>query len=339
MTQHHQSAKSVSHSQAVTRDGKTVEVEILEDDLGGWILEVVDEHWNSTVWDEPFASREAALNEALRVIDEEGIDSLIGLPAEPEPEPESVPESPQENRGLGDALSPAELDELDDFLASEAMQDVSMDVAALDGFLAAIAIGPGIVSPSAWLPWVWDMEEGEAAAPFESEAQANRILSLVLRYYNGVLDSFSTDPSAFEPVFWRDEQWGAVEWCQGFVLGFQFYEGAWGQLALAQPDWFAPLLRLGTDVGIAITRHENDADRWANEIEPSLVRIHAYWTSRRRRPTTNLLSDAPPSVGAANLAPVVRNGAKIGRNAPCPCGSGKKFKACCGAGGAPSSFH
>jgi len=26
---------------------------------------------------------------------------------------------------------------------------------------------------------------------------------------------------------------------------------------------------------------------------------------------------------------VVREGAKIGRNSPCPCGSGKKFKACC----------
>ncbi|MYB18811.1 MAG: hypothetical protein F4Y16_07475, partial [Holophagales bacterium] len=28
---------------------------------------------------------------------------------------------------------------------------------------------------------------------------------------------------------------------------------------------------------------------------------------------------------------VVRPGAKVGRNAPCPCGSGKKYKKCCGA--------
>jgi len=27
---------------------------------------------------------------------------------------------------------------------------------------------------------------------------------------------------------------------------------------------------------------------------------------------------------------VVRDGGKIGRNAPCPCGSGKKYKKCCG---------
>jgi preprotein translocase subunit SecA len=30
-------------------------------------------------------------------------------------------------------------------------------------------------------------------------------------------------------------------------------------------------------------------------------------------------------------APVKREGQKVGRNAPCPCGSGKKYKKCCGA--------
>jgi len=32
----------------------------------------------------------------------------------------------------------------------------------------------------------------------------------------------------------------------------------------------------------------------------------------------------------APQAPVVRDGAKTGRNDPCVCGSGKKFKKCCG---------
>ena len=30
--------------------------------------------------------------------------------------------------------------------------------------------------------------------------------------------------------------------------------------------------------------------------------------------------------------PVVNKSEKIGRNDPCPCGSGKKYKKCCGAG-------
>jgi preprotein translocase subunit SecA len=31
---------------------------------------------------------------------------------------------------------------------------------------------------------------------------------------------------------------------------------------------------------------------------------------------------------------VVREGDKVGRNDPCPCGSGKKYKKCCGASAA-----
>ena len=36
--------------------------------------------------------------------------------------------------------------------------------------------------------------------------------------------------------------------------------------------------------------------------------------------------------GGGPRQPVVRSGAKVGRNDPCPCGSGKKYKKCCGAG-------
>jgi preprotein translocase subunit SecA len=41
---------------------------------------------------------------------------------------------------------------------------------------------------------------------------------------------------------------------------------------------------------------------------------------------------APPSAAAApGVAPFVRDGRKVGRNEPCPCGSGKKYKHCHGA--------
>lgn len=67
-------------SQSVTRDGKTVSIEIYEDGEGGWLLEVIDEYGTSSVWDDPFATDEDALAEALKTIDEDGIDSLIVPP-------------------------------------------------------------------------------------------------------------------------------------------------------------------------------------------------------------------------------------------------------------------
>ena len=37
-----------------------------------------------------------------------------------------------------------------------------------------------------------------------------------------------------------------------------------------------------------------------------------------------------PGQGGAPDEPFVREGRKVGRNEPCPCGSGKKFKQCHG---------
>jgi len=69
-------------SQSLTRDGKTVEVHIYEGDPGKWILEVVDQYNNSTVWEDQFESDQEALAIALETIDEEGIGSLIDSSSE-----------------------------------------------------------------------------------------------------------------------------------------------------------------------------------------------------------------------------------------------------------------
>ena len=313
----------------MTRDGKTVQVDIYGDGEGGWLLEVIDEYGNSSVWDDPFATDQGALDEVLKTISEEGIDSLIGSPSERLP-----------MIGLNQSLSEAELVELDEFLGSEANEDTAMDVSTLEGFLTAIAIGPRMVPPSEWLPWVWDLEEGKAEADFDNEAQATQIMSLILRLYNSVNTTFNTDPASFEPIFWRGIQWGAAEWSEGFITGFMFNEEPWSLLSIGQPTWFTPFFRLGTDEGIDLTKSGGDAERWMNEIEPSLVRIHAYWKAKRVSQPAALLTDDYYHRGRQKEFPqVVRGGPKIGRNEPCPCGSGKKFKKCCGANGAPPTVH
>jgi preprotein translocase subunit SecA len=44
----------------------------------------------------------------------------------------------------------------------------------------------------------------------------------------------------------------------------------------------------------------------------------------------DLASVAPPNDQSDALQPYVRGGQKVGRNDPCPCGSGKKYKQCHG---------
>ena len=67
-------------SQDLTAEGKSVRADIFRGGAGGWILDVVDEFGNSTVWDDEFDTDAAALDEAKAAIDEEGIDAFIGIP-------------------------------------------------------------------------------------------------------------------------------------------------------------------------------------------------------------------------------------------------------------------
>ena len=74
--------KSSPLRQSIDSSGVSVAVEIYEGDPGKWILEVVDQYGNSTVWDDQFPSDYDALAEVKRVILEDGIESLIGPPTE-----------------------------------------------------------------------------------------------------------------------------------------------------------------------------------------------------------------------------------------------------------------
>jgi uncharacterized protein len=306
--------------QTYTVGDKSIDVQIYRLPETGWTAEVVDEHGNSTVWNDEFATDQLAFDEVMKTIAEEGIDSLIGKPSEP-----------WSSLAEDGSLTAEEIAILDDFLSSGNIADTSMDFATLEGFLTAIAIGPRMVRPAEWIPWIWDMEDAESAPEFSGEFEANRIMSLIFRHYNTIVGTFNTAPETFEPIFWEGHRWGATDWCEGFLIGFQFAEKEWALLQVGQPTWFTPFMRLGTFEGIEITDDHGDAEKWMNEIKPSVLKLHGYWSQYEKLdPATQHLRE---------LTPVVRFGPKIGRNDPCPCGSGRKFKKCCGSGNASPSLH
>lgn len=67
-------------NRTASRNGRSVEVEIYRAENEDWILEVVDEHGNSTVWNDLFPTDQAALDEAMRTIDEQSINAVTGPP-------------------------------------------------------------------------------------------------------------------------------------------------------------------------------------------------------------------------------------------------------------------
>ena len=64
----------------IERDGFTIRVEIYRGDDSDWILEVVDEYRNSVVWNDQFKTDQLAMDELLRTLDTDGIESLIDAP-------------------------------------------------------------------------------------------------------------------------------------------------------------------------------------------------------------------------------------------------------------------
>lgn len=66
-------------SQELSNGNQAVRAEIYKLEGGRrWCLEVVDEYNNSTVWDDAFETDSEALNEAQRIIRDDGIRTLIG---------------------------------------------------------------------------------------------------------------------------------------------------------------------------------------------------------------------------------------------------------------------
>ena len=89
-------------------------------------------------------------------------------------------------------------------------------------------------------------------------------------------------------------------------------------------------------LAIELIKKEPDGGRWMNEVVPSLVKIHAFWRERRA-PEPQALTSSSFSFGRGPRQQVVRDAPKVGRNEPCPRGSGKNYKKCCGAGN--STLH
>ena len=65
-------------SKEITQNGRKVEIRVIGDGEGGWLLEIVDEYWNSTCWDDSFETAQKAMDEGIMAIDKEGIETFIG---------------------------------------------------------------------------------------------------------------------------------------------------------------------------------------------------------------------------------------------------------------------
>jgi preprotein translocase subunit SecA len=79
-----------------------------------------------------------------------------------------------------------------------------------------------------------------------------------------------------------------------------------------------------------MSRVEDDTIRFLFLLQPVDEKKQAEEAERRQRRQQMMLNQQAAASGGTGNSQVKRDAAKVGRNDPCPCGSGKKYKKCCG---------
>ena len=199
-------------------------------------------------------------------------------------------------RALDEPLSETELDELETFLASDAVPHDCMDLEMLDGYLAAIVSGPDAIQPSEWLPQVWSEGNKSAAAAFANNDQAQKIMALVLRHLVGIQRTLGESPTRFKPLLYLPEEKArgsermppeGAAWCEGYMAGVKLRDDEWQPLFDTPDarDWIFPVEAL------AFGDRDDDFTEWVDsdekraelidELPVAAVLIYRFWQERR----------------------------------------------------------
>ena len=223
-----------------------------------------------------------------------------------------------------DPLTDAEIDRLGDFL-KECKGGKAMNVEQLDGFFAALIAGPETVMPSEYYREVFGGEMSDVCE-FGSLEEANEILGLMMRHWNNIASTLFKD-EVYVPLLLQEEDGVAHgnDWARGFMRGMHMRHDRWAELMDDEEHGgcLVPMMML-------FHEHDEDPKMRPNPISPEqrenikshmaagLLGAYQYFRSHRQ---------VSPGAHASESR---RNASKVGRNDPCPCGSGKKYKKCCG---------
>jgi uncharacterized protein len=166
-------------------------------------------------------------------------------------------------------------------------------------------------------PSVWQREIlGDRG--FSSMEQAKHVLGLVLRLYNQVLTDLN-EGRQIAPSGSDDDTIGL--WCTGYLAAARM-DDVWSDdergvmflFPMAVLSGEADLVGEEDSDGKIIEDPTPELQRLRERLDATAREAHQYWAAWRRK-------------GVA--APMAPRSHKVGRNEPCPCGSGLKFKKCC----------
>jgi uncharacterized protein len=221
------------------------------------------------------------------------------------------------NRELEGREDWGELNPLARYLEGDDAPPFPHSVSEADGLLAAIAVGPEPIPEAEWVELLFD---GEPV--FANEAEAAAVLDCLRKRLAEIIGQLSGDDFSYRPMLLAEDDLAiSSDWPNGFMAAYALRADAWDPLvkhpksgifmlpilSVAYTDDNEPLLDLTVE-------EQDEAMENAPASLPLCVHaIHDFFRARQNRRA---------------LQPTVKP-PKAGRNDPCPCGSGKKYKKCC----------
>jgi uncharacterized protein len=234
-------------------------------------------------------------------------------------------------------LTDAEFAELDELLMATPEPLEPLDAVMLDGYLCGVLVQPILIEPGAWLAHVFDFD-GRPLPDDVDAAWQERITALMLRRH-GALNRAMVEDGWFDPLILEPDDWNPpstddpaaslnpvsqslMPWVAGFQHALETFPDL---LELPDPAIDLALARLyrhlpaQTDEErevVATLDKEHPLASLDDAMEDLVVIVADLGDLTRER--------------AYKVEQVKREAPKVGRNDPCPCGSGKKYKLCHG---------
>ena len=186
----------------------------------------------------------------------------------------------------------------------------------VQGFMMALLSGPDALNPTNWLPEILGEESlFDAKERTEIERLVMAMAADMRMKLNEKIlpDLWFYEDEAGNPDFYT--------WCNAYLYALDIVPTDWFEAVDQEEfeDLFYPIMALGgiyddeENGEVILHLNEQELTQLESDLPHVLLDIYWYWQAIINKPQT-----------------VRREGEKVGRNDPCPCGSGKKYKACCG---------
>lgn len=201
----------------------------------------------------------------------------------------------------------------------------------VDGLITAMALSPAELEPDDWFQHAWLDDGLDKLTP----AEVSEVEAIVIDHFQQLFAVLFENPEAYAPFLGDGDALAAAsQWAAGFRFGIRL-----------DPEPWAPLIdsddaRTMLGAIFCLEREEDlpEADRPNHPFSD-------IPTARRQEMAAQAIAVLPAAVRALNELSIllgdtaeanweagqtrIRAAPKVGRNEPCPCGSGKKYKKCC----------